>query len=178
MCDDLGMQDAQIIARIRRKFRQLQGSLNERSRRLWAASEALEIGWGGVTAVAEATQMSQSTVRAGIAELKTPRRGKTALPPERIRKAGGGRRLATLNDPQLFPTLDGLEPTSRGDPESPLRWTIKSSRTLAEELTRQAHPVSHGTVASLLDHGGTACRATERRGKEPRIPIETRSLST
>src|SRR3989304_8541058 len=102
MCDDLGMQDAQIIARIRRKFRQLQGALNERSRRLWAASEALEIGWGGVTAVAEATQMSQSTVHAGIAELKTPRRGKNALPPERIRRPGGGRRLATLNDPQLL----------------------------------------------------------------------------
>ena len=116
-CDDLGMQDAQIIARIRRKFRQLQGALNERSRRLWAASEALEIGWGGVTAVAEATRVSQTTVRAGIAELKTPRRGKAALPPERIRRTGGGRRRAILNDPQLLPALDGLvEPTSRGDP--------------------------------------------------------------
>ena len=67
-CDDLGMQDAQVIARIRRKFRQLRGALNERSRRLWAASEALEIGWGGVTAVAEAMRVSQTTVRAGIAE--------------------------------------------------------------------------------------------------------------
>lgn len=149
------MQDAQVIARIRRKFRQLQGALNERSRRLWAASEALEIGWGGVTAVAEATQMSQSTVRAGIAELKTPRRGTSALPPERIRRPGGGRRRAILNDPQLLPALEGLvEPTSRGDPESPLRWTIKSSRTLAAELARQLHPVSHGTVATLLDQAG------------------------
>ncbi len=87
-CDDLGMQDAQVIARIRRKFQRLRGALNERSRRLWAASEALEIGWGGVTAVAEATQMSQTTVRAGIAELKAPRRGKAALPPERIRRPG------------------------------------------------------------------------------------------
>jgi Rhodopirellula transposase DDE domain len=163
MCDDLGMQDAQIIARIRRKFRQLQGALNERSRRLWAASEALEIGWGGVTTVAEATQMSQSTVRAGIAELRTPRRGKITLPPERIRRAGGGRRHAILNDPQLFPALDGLvEPTSRGDPESPLRWTIKSSRTLAEELTRQSHPVSHGTVATLLDHAGYSLQGNRK----------------
>ena len=163
MCDDLGMQDAKIIARIRRKFRQLQGALNERSRRLWAASEALEIGWGGVTAVAKATQMSQSTVHAGIAELKTPRRGKTALPPERVRRPGGGRRLATLNDPQLLPALDGLvEPTSRGDPESPLRWTIKSSRTLAEELTRQAHPVSHDTVATLLDHAGYSLQGNRK----------------
>jgi hypothetical protein len=157
------MQDAQAIARIRRKFRQLRGALNERSRRLWAASEALEIGWGGVTAVAEATHMSPSTVRAGIAKLKTPRRGKTALPPERIRRAGGGRRRAILNDPQLLPALDGLvEPTSRGDPESPLRWTIKSSRTLAEELARQAHPVSHGTVATLLGHAGYSLQGNRK----------------
>jgi hypothetical protein len=157
------MQDAQVIARIRRKFRQLRGALNERSRRLWAASEALEIGWGGVITVAQATHMSPSTVRAGIAELKTPQRGKTALPPERIRRAGGGRHCAILNDPQLLPALDGLvEPTSRGDPESPLRWTIKSTRTLAEELARQAHPVSHTTVASLLDHAGYSLQGNRK----------------
>lgn len=157
------MQDAQVIARIRRKFRQLQGALNERSRRLWAASEALEIGWGGVTAVAAATHMSQSTVRAGIAELKRPRRGKTALPPERVRRPGGGRRLAVVNDPQLLPVLDGLvEPTSRGDPESPLRWTIKSTRTLAAELTRQAHPVSYRTVATLLDEAGYSLQGNRK----------------
>jgi Rhodopirellula transposase DDE domain len=162
-CDDLGMQDAQVIARIRRKFRQLRGALNERSRRLWAASEALEIGWGGVTAVAEAMRVSQSTVRAGIAELKTPRRGKAALPPERIRRPGGGRRRAIVKDPQLLPALDGLvEPTSRGDPESPLRWTIKSSRTLAGELVRQAHPVSHGTVATLLDQAGYSLQGNRK----------------
>jgi hypothetical protein len=163
LCDDLGMQDAQLIARIRRKFRQLQGALNERSRRLWAASEALEVGWGGVTAVAEATQMSQTTVRTGIVELKTPRRGKAALPPERIRRAGGGRRRVTFNDPQLIPALDGLvEPTSRGDPESPLRWTIKSTRTLAEELTRRAHPISYGTVATLLDQAGYSLQGNRK----------------
>jgi hypothetical protein len=157
------MQDAQVIARIRRKFRQLRGALHERSRRLWAASEALEIGWGGVTAVAEATQMSQTTVRAGIAELKAPRRGKAALPPERIRRPGGGRRRAVLNDPQLLPALDGLvEPTSRGDPESPLRWTIKSSRTLAAELARQSHPVSHATVAALLDQAGYSLQGNRK----------------
>jgi Rhodopirellula transposase DDE domain len=163
LCDDLGMQDAQLIARIRRKFRRLQGALNERSRRLWAASEALEIGWGGVTAVAEATHMSQTTIRAGVAELKAPRRGRAALPPQRIRRPGGGRRRATLNDPQLLPTLDGLvEPTSRGDPESPLRWTIKSTRTLAEELTRQAHPVSYRTVATLLDQAGYSLQGNRK----------------
>jgi len=157
------MQDAQVIARIRRKFRQLRGALNERSRRLWAASEALEIGWGGVTAVAEAMRVSQTTVRAGIAELKTPRRERATLPPERIRRAGGGRRRAILNDPQLLPALDGLvEPTSRGDPESPLRWTIKSSRTLAEELARRAHPVSHGTVATLLDQAGYSLQGNRK----------------
>jgi hypothetical protein len=163
LCDDLGMQDAQLIARIRRKFGQLQGALNERSRRLWAASEALEIGWGGVTAVAEATHMSQSTVRAGIAELRTPRRGKAALPPERIRRRGGGRRRATLNDPQLLPAINGLvEPTSRGDPASPLRWTIKSTRTLAEELARRDHPVSYGTVATLLGQAGYSLQSNRK----------------
>jgi hypothetical protein len=157
------MQDAQLIARIRRKFRQLQGALNERSRRLWAASEALEIGWGGVTAVAEATQISQTTVRAGIAELRTPRRARTALPPERIRRAGGGRRRVTLNDPQLLPALNGLvEPTSRGDPESPLRWTIKSTRTLAEELIRRDHRVSYGTVANLLGQAGYSLQSNRK----------------
>jgi hypothetical protein len=95
--------------------------------------------------------------------LKTPRRGKTTLPPERIRRAGGRRRRAALNDPQLLPALDGLvEPTSRGDPESPLRWTIKSTRTLAEELTRQAHPVSHGTVATLLDDAGYSLQGNRK----------------
>jgi hypothetical protein len=157
------MQDAQLIARIRRKFRQLQGALNERSRRLWAASEALEIGWGGVTAVAEATQMSQTTVHAGIAELRTPRRARTALPPERIRRPGGGRRRATLNDPQLLPALNGLvEPTSRGDPESPLRWTIKSTRTLAEELIRRNHRISYGTVATLLGQAGYSLQSNRK----------------
>lgn len=157
------MQDAQLTARIRRKYRQLQEALNERSRRLWAASEALEIGWGGVTAVAEATQMSQSTVRAGIAELKAPRRGKSALPPERIRRPGGGRCRTVLNDPQLLPALDAIvEPTSRGDPESALRWTIKSTRTLADELTRQAHPVSYGTVATLLNQAGYSLQANRK----------------
>jgi len=157
------MQDAQVIARIRRKCRQLRGALNERSRRLWAASEALEIGWGGVTAVAKATHMSQSTVRAGIAELKSPRCARTALPPERIRRPGGGRRRAVVNDPQLLPVLDGLvEPTSRGDPESPLRWTIKSTRTLAAELARQAHPVSYRTVATLLDEAGYSLQGNRK----------------
>jgi len=163
VCDDLGMQDAQLIARIRRKFRQLQGALNERSRRLWAASEALEIGWGGVTAVAEATQMSQTTVHSGIAELRTPCRARTALPPERVRRPGGGRRRATLNDPQLLPALNGLvEPTSRGDPESPLRWTIKSTRTLAEELIRRDHQVSYGTVATLLGQAGYSLQSNRK----------------
>lgn len=157
------MQDARVIARIRRKFRQLKEALNERSRRLWAASEALEIGWGGVTAVADATHMSQTTIRSGIAELRAPRRGKAALPPERIRGTGGGRHRIAANDPQLLLALDALvEPTSRGTPESPLRWTIKSTRTLAEELTRQAHPVSHGTVASLLDEAGYSLQANRK----------------
>ena len=171
LCDDFGMQDARVIARIRRKFRQLQGALNERSRRLWAASEAIEIGWGGVTSVAVATRMSPTTVAAGVKELRTPKRGKAALPAERIRNAGGGRHRATQDDPQLLSALDGLvEPTSRGDPECPLRWTIKSSRTLAVELARQEHAVSHSTVTALLGQAGYSLqgnRKTREGGTHP-----------
>ena len=163
LCDDMGMPDAQLIARIRLKFQRLRGALNERSRRLWAAIEAMEIGWGGVTAVAQATHLSQTTIRAGIAELKTPPRGKAALPPQRIRRPGGGRRRATCNDPELLPALNSLvDPTSRGDPESPLRWTIKSIRTLAEELARQAHPASYRTVATLLDQAGYSLQGNRK----------------
>ena len=155
------MQDAHVIARIGRKFRQLKGALNERSRRLWAASEALELGWGGVTAVAQATKLSATTIRAGVAELKKPKR--RALPPERIRRPGGGRQRATQRDPGLRSALEELvEPTTRGDPEAPLLWTIKSTRTLARELAHQEHPVSYRTVGALLEQTGYSLQGNRK----------------
>lgn len=155
------MQDAQVVAGIRRKYRRLAAALNERSRRLWAANEAMELGWGGVTAVARATKLSPTTILAGIGDLKEPRR--TALPPERIRRPGGGRKRAVARDPSLQPTLEALvEPTSRGDPESPLRWTIKSTRVLAAELVRRKHPVSYHTVGALLNEAGYSLQANRK----------------
>ncbi|PYJ79998.1 MAG: ISAzo13 family transposase [Verrucomicrobia bacterium] len=155
------MQDAQVIARIGRKFRRLAGALNERSRRLWAASEALELGWGGVSAVAQATNLSPTTIRAGIGELKKPKR--RALSPDRIRRPGAGRQRATQRDPGLRSALEGLvEPTSRGDPEASLQWTIKSTRTLARELVQQEHPVSYRTVGALLEQTGYSLQANRK----------------
>src|SRR5262249_25991112 len=151
------MQDAAIIARIRRKYNQLEGALDERARRLWAASEALELGWGGVTTVACATGMSRTTIRAGITEVrsqaKTRQQAGWATP--RVRRPGGGRKSIKHHDPHLLAALEALvEPTARGEPDSPLRWTIRSTRVLAHTLKDQGRAVSHSTVAALLGEAG------------------------
>jgi Rhodopirellula transposase DDE domain len=161
------MQDAAVIERIRRKFLLLQPALDERSRRLWAATEAMELGWGGVTAVAVATGLSPTTIAMGLGELRSGNISEGA----RVRRPGGGRKSVSEHDPALVPALERLvEPTTRGDPESPLRWTIKSTRVLAEALARQEHLVSHATVATLLEQEGfslQANRKTREGGKHP-----------
>lgn len=119
-------------------------------RRQWAAAEAREAGWGGVTAVSEATGMSRVTITAGLRELEQPKRIRQAEA-TRVRRPGAGRKPATEMDPSLVVALEALiDPVTRGDPESPLRWTCKSTSYLADELTRQGHPVSARTVAMLL----------------------------
>jgi len=144
------MGDAKRIARVRRKYRSLRSEMDERLRRQWAAAEARELGWGGVTAVARATGLSRVTITAGLRELDQPARVR-AVEAARVRRPGGGRKRLTETDPALRAALEDLiEPMTRGDPESPLRWTCKSTRRLAEELTRQKHPVSPRTVAMLL----------------------------
>jgi hypothetical protein len=111
-----------------------------------AAAEAAEIGFGGVSLVSRACGLSRVTITKGINELVEP-----ALPEDRIRRSGGGRRKLTERDPKLPSLLESLvEPLARGDPESPLRWTCKSTRTLAQELTGCQHPISHEKVAQLL----------------------------
>jgi hypothetical protein len=160
-----GMQDAATIDRIRRKHRPLQHVLDERARRLWAATEALELGWGGVTASAQATGLSRTTIRAGIVEVQAEVRWrrKATLPTTRIRRPGGGRKPLTHHDPDLLAALEELvEPSARGEPDSPLRWTIRSTRVLAGTLTAQAHPVSHTTVASLLGEAGFSLQANRK----------------
>jgi hypothetical protein len=144
------MQDAQVITRIQTKYRSLEPEMDERLRRQWAAAEARDIGWGGITAVAQATGISRTTITAGLHELMLPEEERVREA-SRVRCPGGGRKSLTETDPGLLTALEALiEPSTRGDPESPLRWTCKSTRNLADELTRQNHPVRPRTVARLL----------------------------
>ena len=127
-------------------FEQVSPHLDERQRRLLAGAQARAWGRGGIRAVAQATGMRERTVARGARELAAG-----AEPSGRVRAPGAGRKRSTERDPGLLPALLALiEPEERGDPMSPLRWTTKSTRTLAEELTRQGHPVSADTVADLL----------------------------
>ncbi len=131
---------------MRQKFAQLWPHLDERARRLCAANEARQIGHGGVTRVSRACGLSRVTITKALQELDAP-----PLAPGRVRRPGAGRPSLLTQDPDLPRMLEGLvEPLARGDPESPLRWTAKSTRTLAAELTAQRHPVSHEKVAQLL----------------------------
>ncbi len=139
------MPDGEALAS---KFEVLARVLDERTRRLVAAAEAEAMGFGGISAVAEASGLSRGTVIRGIAELKTatkPTRG------QRIRRKGAGRKRTVDQDATLKRDLEALvEPVTRGDPESPLRWTCKSVRQLARELKRTGHRTSHRMVAELL----------------------------
>jgi len=136
------------VATLRAKYRALAPALTERTRRVWAATEARALGRGGPGLVAEATGLSPATIRRGLTELETDA---AALPADRVRKPGGGRKRATVLAPTLLRDLDALvEPTAPGDPESPLRWTCLSTRTLAVALEALGHHVSHTVVAELL----------------------------
>src|SRR5712691_11875684 len=146
---------------IRRRFRLIEPHLDERLRRLVAAAEVAAAGAGGVSAVARATGVSRRAIRAGVRELKA--RGPAALAPGRIRRPGGGRKRTIDQDATLLTDLETLiEPTTRGDPESPLRWTCKSVRRLAAELTYQGHRTSHRMVAALLRQLGYSLQANRK----------------
>jgi len=142
------------------KFAEVWPHLDERARRILAASEARQLGYGGVSTVSRACGLSRVTITKAMGELDAP-----PLTPGRIRRAGGGRPDLVTLDPALPDALEGLvEPLTRGDPESPLRWTSKSTRTLAAELTAGDHPVSHEKVAQLLrqmDYSLQSNRKTE-----------------
>jgi len=141
------MSKAELIKLIERKYSFLSQDLDERGRRLWAAAEAQSLGWGGITLVSEATGISDRTIRNGIAELNGPE----SLEATRQRRAGGGRRSREVESPGLLSALEGLiEDTWRGDPQSPLRWTLKSTRKLAEELQSQGFKLSSTKVGQLL----------------------------
>jgi transposase len=145
---------------IRQRYQVLAGVVDERVRRLMVAAESLAIGRGGQVAVARATGVSRTTIQQGIREVQQPelhaRKG-------RIRRSGGGRKAMVVIDPTLRDDLNRLvEPTSRGDPESPLRWTCKSVRKLAEELKAQGHQTSHRMVAELLHDLGYSLQANQK----------------
>ncbi len=136
--------------------------MDERMRRQWAAAEARELGWGGVSLVAQACGLSRTTVSAGLRELSLPeaRRRVEAM---RVRRPGGGRPPLSQADPGLAAALERLiDPATRGDPMSPLRWTCKSTRRLADELTRRGHAVSAPTVAGLLRRAGYSLQANSK----------------
>lgn len=156
------MQDAKVLAQIRRKFRALRPEMDERMRRQWAAAEAKELGWGGVSLVAKATGLSRPTISVGIRELELSPKKRTAEA-QHIRRPGAGRKRVVDVDPELIAALEALiEPGTRGDPESPLRWTCKSTRRLADELTRQRHAVSDRTVAALLKERGYSLQGNRK----------------
>jgi hypothetical protein len=142
------MQDAASIVKwMREKYEAVVPALDELGRRRWAAAEARSLGYGGITLVHQATRLAVGTIRRGLSELQA----KDAPPTGRQRRLGGGRKTLVEKDPQLLPALLALvEPETRGDPMNPLRWTCKSTRTLAAELKRQKHRVSPNTVRRLL----------------------------
>jgi hypothetical protein len=165
------MQDAIIIQGIEARYAALAPLLDERMRRQWAAAEAQAYGWGGVRAVSRAIGMSPNTIVKGLAELEARREAPGAPVEARLRVEGGGRLRATVADPKLADALERLvNPATRGDPMSPLRWTCKSTYQLAMELTRQGHPVSPRTVGRLLKADGYSLqsnRKTKEGGDHP-----------
>jgi transposase len=156
----LRSEKRQAVARVRKKYERLSREFDERQRRLWAASEAAEIGYGGIVTVSEATGLARSTIGIGLRDLSRPGRRPTV---RRVRRKGGGRKKLTDQQPGLKAALDKLiEPTTRGDPESPLRWTTKSTRRLADELRRQGFEVSHVKVGELLKESGYSLQSNRK----------------
>lgn len=165
------MQDAAALRQIKSRYRSLGPLMDERLRRQWAATEAQAYGRGGLSAVSSATGMSRNTIRKGLAELAARKRNPKVAVTARLRKAGGGRKRLTETDLGLADALEQLvEPTSRGDPTSPLRWTCKSTVNLAEILTHQGHPIGAWTVGNLLKQAGYSLqsnRKTKEGGSHP-----------
>jgi hypothetical protein len=158
--------DQALTRRIAAKYRALALLMDERMRRQWAATEAQALGWGGVQTVSGAIRMSPNTIRKGLGELTARAKHPGKPVSTRLRRAGAGRKRAAEADPRLLLTLKRLvEPMTRGDPMSPLRWTCKSTTQLARALTQQGHPVSPRTVGRLLRADGYSLQSN-RKTKE------------
>jgi transposase len=153
------MPEANVVEWIREKFRAIIPDLDERGRRRWAALEARSLGWGGITAVSIATGISDRTIRNGVFELRDP----SPVPFDRQRRSGGGRKAREQEQPRLVGALERLvEPVSRGDPQSVLRWTCKSTRDLAEALQDQGFQISHRKVGQLLKARGYSLQSNRK----------------
>src|SRR5512135_2083990 len=166
------MKYAGVISTLRLKYETIQPFLDERARRLWSATEAMGLGHGGIAAVAEATGMSRTTVSHAIQEIQDQRESPgSTLPAQRSRRPGAGRKQLVKQDPALLTTLEWLvDPTTCGDPMSPLRWTCKSTRKLAEQLRQYGYQVSERTVAHLLhqlNYSSQANRKTREGESHP-----------
>ena len=152
------------VQAIRTKYTSLEPVLDERARRLWAATEARAIGWGGISQVSEATGLSRITIKAGLTELSlpvTPTGQEVARP--RVRRPGGGRKPLVDHDPDLLRDLETLvDPVTRGDPMSPLRWTCKSAEKLAAELRARGHAASERSVNRLLHDLGYSLQSNRK----------------
>lgn len=194
------MLDAQVIERIELKFNSLVGDLDERGRRRWAATEAMALGYGGITAVVLATGLSDRTIRNGIRELQC----EEPLPSGRQRRSGGGRKPLEDSQHDLIDAVDRLvEPTERGDPQSPLRWTCKSLRNLHRELRSQGYRVGTTKISKILRSLGYSLQANRktregsdhpdrnaqfehiarrvracRRGERPAVSVDTKKKET
>lgn len=149
-------------SKIREKFVLLWPHLNERLKRLWTATEANSIGYGGVSAMSRISGLSMATIKKGIVELSDPVSSEEGSA-ERIRKPGGGRKTIAENQPAVVNALENLiEPESRGDPMNPLRWTTKSVRNLAEALQNQGFSLSHQTVQEMLHYMGYSLQSNKK----------------
>lgn len=147
---------------IKKRFELIKSSLNEKTTRLWVATEAIELGYGGVSAVSRATGVSAKTISAGIKELNN-KEGLTDTS-GRQRKPGGGRKKLTQSQPKLLECLEKLiEPYTCGDPMTPLRWTCKSTKKLADELTKQGFRISSVSVAEILKTQGYSLQSNYKR---------------
>jgi Rhodopirellula transposase DDE domain len=162
------MISTETVVGLGEKYQALAPLLDERGLRRWAATEARALGWGGIAAVAQTTGLSRTTIRSGIAELRSPR---PELPPGRVRRPGAGCPRLTDRDPRLLDDLSKLlEPATLGDPEAPLLWTSKSTRHLADALVVLGHKISHDSVGRIREDIGyrlQANRKTEEGSDHP-----------
>jgi hypothetical protein len=159
------------------KFELLWPLLDERTRRIMAASEAMNLGFGGVSAVHRASGLSRRAIAKGILELQ-----EGAMPPAgRVRRSGAGRKPITVSDPHLLEALEAMiDCQTRGDPQSPLRWICKSTRAIAQQLGRKKHPVSHMKVAQILhdlNYSLQSNRKTEEGADHPDRDAQFRHIN-